>query len=326
MVPTPGVPCYVASVQRRALAAWCAACLLGAVGCGEDASTTVTRTIGPEGGQVSSHDGVLTVLFLPGALEENQEISIAPSDAPPKAFGPVYRVKPDVDLKIGAEVSFQHPLPDDEDTAAVGAIRREAFASGNARWVSLGRSELSESADFVAAIDGELSMFYTVLDSGVAGTTTGPPSTGTGTMNATEPGTTGPTTTGIPPDLGGDTDPTTGGGPISHAADIQPIWDDNCLRAVGCHVAGGAVPNLETDAYNNVINAASAVATASLVTPGDPTTSYLMHKLDATHSLDANLGGCGCAGAGNSMPSGANLLPEGPRTLIRDWITQGAEP
>jgi hypothetical protein len=52
----------------------------------------------------------------------------------------------------------------------------------------------------------------------------------------------------------------------------------------------------------------------------------MMHKLDATHDLDAALGGCGCNGQGLPMPQGRPLLPAETRAIIRAWIDGGAEP
>ena len=60
------------------------------------------------------------------------------------------------------------------------------------------------------------------------------------------------------------------------------------------------------------------------VTGGDPQASYLQHKLDGTHALEADLGGCGCGGSGGLMPAGARMLDAGLRDRVRSWIEQGA--
>lgn len=286
----------------------------GFSGCSDDGDErTVRKRIGNSGGQITSHDGFLTILFLPGSLSSSQEISITPSDTPPPIFGPAYRVRPDVELEIDAEVTYNRILPNDPTGAAVAAVRRASFESGEGQWIALPTIELDVDNQLVTGIDSELSLFYGLLEgddiSGTTGTTTLDPTNVSGN-DSVEP-----------------TDTDTDGGPLSHAADIQPIWEANCFgTGTGCHTAGEQAPNLEDDAYGEIVDGASLVAAAPLVTAGDSALSYLMHKLDATHTLDTNLGGCGCAGSGSPMPLGTDLLPQETRDLIRTWIDAGAMP
>lgn len=147
---------------------------------------------------------------------------------------------------------------------------------------------------------------------GGTGTT---PGTGTGTM--TTPTTSDGTTDGT------DTTGSTGNmGMLSHAADIQPIWDANCVT--GCHVAGGTASAwflLTSDvAYTSIVNKASiSFPTLTLVVPGDPDMSYLMHKIQGTQ---ADVGG-GTA----SMPQPPAMpLADADVQKISAWIEQGAMP
>ena len=55
---------------------------------------------------------------------------------------------------------------------------------------------------------------------------------------------------------------------------------------------------------------------------GDPTTSFLMHKLDGTQgAFDAQCTGGSC---GSRMPAGGAALSVAIRDAIRAWIAAGA--
>jgi hypothetical protein len=106
------------------------------------------------------------------------------------------------------------------------------------------------------------------------------------------------------------------GGEVSHDADIQPIWDANCVE--NCHSPGGLAEFLDlSDAYPTLIDQASAQATGSLVEPGSSADSYLVAKLRGTQ-VDAG-------GNGGQMPSGGNApLDEATISTIEAWIDAGA--
>lgn len=116
----------------------------------------------------------------------------------------------------------------------------------------------------------------------------------------------------------GDGDP----GALSYAADIQPIWDDNCTNS-GCHQMGGLAEflDLSGDSYGNVVGVLSTQNTSlQLVEANSSGTSYLVDKLRGTQ-IDAG-------GMGGSMPAGANAmpLPEETIMLIEAWIDGGVLP
>jgi len=293
----------------------CTGCLLvlglGALGaCGGDdgPADRVRKTIGTEGGLISSHDGVLTIVLQAGALVEATEIEIYPSDDPPLVFGPAYRVRPNVPLEIDAEVTYRRVLPADPSGVTVGAIHREDFENGSGFWRALPRLELDVENDAVLATDSELSMFYALLDDGVAGTEDGG-SSEDGSDPTTE-------TAGEETD---DTDATTGFGPLSHAVDIAPIWAANCL-GMGCHQPqeppGPTTLYLDSDPYAALVGVSAIGANLPLVDPGDPEDSYVLYKL-RNEQADVN-------GSGSPMPLGKPMLPDATIAMIEAWIGQGA--
>lgn len=116
-------------------------------------------------------------------------------------------------------------------------------------------------------------------------------------------------------DEGGESE--TGGGELSHAADIQPIWDDNCLN--GCHTPGGIGMPLDlSNAYATIVGMPSSqVSGVSLVEPGSSADSYLLAKL---RGEQAQLGGVGI-----QMPAGgAAPLDDATISVIEAWIDAGA--
>ena len=115
----------------------------------------------------------------------------------------------------------------------------------------------------------------------------------------------------------GDGDP----GTLSYAADIQPIWDANCVTA--CHSPGGSAVSfldLSGDSYANVVGAMSAsVPSLTLVIAGDAENSYLVHKLNGTQAA--------AGGGGSAMPSPPNdPLDAATIATIETWINDGAAP
>lgn len=114
---------------------------------------------------------------------------------------------------------------------------------------------------------------------------------------------------------------TTGGGAgLSHAADIQPIWDAKCVSA--CHETGGAAATIllltEGDAFAALVDAQSpSIPGLTLVVPGDRESSYLWHKVNGSQ---ADVGG-----GGLKMPIGGSLDASDLET-IGQWIDEGAKP
>jgi mono/diheme cytochrome c family protein len=112
---------------------------------------------------------------------------------------------------------------------------------------------------------------------------------------------------GSAPNAPNDPDPVA----VSFAADIQPIFDGNCLGCHGAATSGGL--DLRAAATpGSLVNAAATGYPGSRVVPGSPLTSVLYLKVQ------------GDASTGDRMPLGGAALSAAQRALIRDWIEQGA--
>ena len=123
----------------------------------------------------------------------------------------------------------------------------------------------------------------------------------------------------------------TGTPSYSHAADIQPIWDANCVT--GCHDSACATPGtcdplnqnldltLDGDGYDDLVDRMSVQFPAMVrVKPGDPENSYLWHKIAGTPEMVC------MAGCGTQMPKGTMPLDDATQQMIYDWIAGGANP
>lgn len=107
----------------------------------------------------------------------------------------------------------------------------------------------------------------------------------------------------------------------SHAEDMQPIWDGNCI--IYCHAVGmepaAADLDLYDDAFGSIVNEPSSqVPQMMLVSPGAPDQSYLWHKLTGTH-LDVG-------GEGEAMPATGVSLDDETLARVEAWIAAGAPP
>ena len=121
---------------------------------------------------------------------------------------------------------------------------------------------------------------------------------------------------------------------LTHAADVQPIWDMHCVT--GCHESGGSWPATDlTDGHAGLVDAAgvgpqsSNVEDMQLVTPGNPELSYVLYKLRGTQGDVFEDPAMGL----QSMPieddgmGGYNELPSIPAAdiqTVEDWILCGA--
>jgi hypothetical protein len=110
------------------------------------------------------------------------------------------------------------------------------------------------------------------------------------------------------------------GGALSHAADIQPIWDANCVT--GCHMPGGtaaSVLDLSGDAHPRIVDVDSGqAALLKLVASGNSMDSYLIAKLEGNQAA--------AGGTGLQMPSGGPALDAATIQTIKDWVDAGAAP
>ncbi len=126
-------------------------------------------------------------------------------------------------------------------------------------------------------------------------------------------------------DSGTDTAPgdSSGSTALSHATDIQPIWDEHCTMA--CHEPDGEwgfLLDMSGDAYAAIVEvSAPQFSSLNHIEPGDLDASYLWLKINDMH---ADAGGSGLpmpkarAGMPATMLSGAQL------DMIEEWILGGA--
>lgn len=106
--------------------------------------------------------------------------------------------------------------------------------------------------------------------------------------------------------------------PVSFKDDIQPLLNSQC---VFCHVTGaenGGL-NLGRRESHASLMAASTEAPMPRVSPGDPSKSYLLHKLKGTH-LEVG-------GSGSAMPmyDPPKPFPKEHLDLVERWIREGAQ-
>lgn len=111
---------------------------------------------------------------------------------------------------------------------------------------------------------------------------------------------------------------------VSFSADVQPVVTAKC---VGCHDdtdPPGGLNLLAGAAYAGLVNVQAVQDTAApildRIEPGDPEASFLIHKIQGTHTAAGGRGGrmpAGCPG------SRACLTPEEIQ-LIRQWVVEGA--
>ena len=109
------------------------------------------------------------------------------------------------------------------------------------------------------------------------------------------------------------------GGPGVLTADFASI-QANVFTPIctGCHTGAAAPLGLRLDegvSYALLVNAPSTEVPGLLrVAPGDPSSSYLIQKLEGTAQVGAR------------MPLGGAPLPQETITVIRQWILEGAQP
>lgn len=111
----------------------------------------------------------------------------------------------------------------------------------------------------------------------------------------------------------------TGAATPTLSSDVQPIFTASCAFS-GCH--GGSSPqqgmNLTAgQAHANIANVPSRESRLVRVCPGQPDSSYLVHKIQGTQAT--------VGGSGDRMPLGGAPLSDAQIKTIRDWITAGAQ-
>jgi Ca2+-binding RTX toxin-like protein len=102
---------------------------------------------------------------------------------------------------------------------------------------------------------------------------------------------------------------------VDYPTQIQSIFSQRCDH---CHSGSGAPQGLRLDVANSfgdlVDVPSQEVPSLKRVEPGDPDNSYLVQKIEGT------------AAVGGRMPLGGSRLPQAEIDLIRQWISEGANP
>ena len=107
--------------------------------------------------------------------------------------------------------------------------------------------------------------------------------------------------------------------PVSFKDDVQPILNSQC---VFCHVTGAENGGLNLgrrEAHAALLAPSTGAPAMPRVTPGDPSKSYLVHKLKGTQ-LEA-----GGSGAQMPMYDPPKPFPAEHLELIERWIEEGAQ-
>lgn len=105
--------------------------------------------------------------------------------------------------------------------------------------------------------------------------------------------------------------------PVSFKADLVPVLKSRCAA---CHLTGKEAGNMALHpkaALASLLGRKSTESRYLLVAPGKPADSYLIMKLDGTHTKRG--------GSGERMPFGAPPLDAATIAKFKAWIAAGAK-
>jgi hypothetical protein len=114
---------------------------------------------------------------------------------------------------------------------------------------------------------------------------------------------------------------------VTFSGDVLPIFSASCAF-VSCHGSetgpqGGVYLGTNSAlVYSNLVGVASTyLPTMPRIDPGNPGSSFLLHRVDG----DAcTLPGCTMAACSELMPQDSTPLPQAELLTLRAWIAQGA--
>jgi hypothetical protein len=154
------------------------------------------------------------------------------------------------------------------------------------------------------AVIGQFATLSLVLALAACGGSTGP-DTNDPDGNDSNDGTTSPCSAAA--------DPT-----ASLSCDVQPIFSASCALS-GCHAGPSPAENLDLGtgaAFGAIVNVPAVQAALMRIRPGQPDSSYLVHKIQGTQ---ASVGGSGVR-----MPLGRAALSQAQIDTVRAWVSAGA--
>lgn len=109
---------------------------------------------------------------------------------------------------------------------------------------------------------------------------------------------------------------------VSFSQSVQPIFTTRCGNCHGGQPQGRPMSLAAGQALANTVNVrALQTDTSTLmdrIEPGNPDASYLVHKLQGSHTSPT------VRGSGSRMPLSPTPLSDADIQLIRQWITEGA--
>jgi hypothetical protein len=110
------------------------------------------------------------------------------------------------------------------------------------------------------------------------------------------------------------------GDSVTFAADIQPIFTQNCAFAGGCHAGTSPAQGMNLSAglaYANIVDVPANEAPLRRIRPSRPDSSYMVHKLQGTQAT--------VGGSGGQMPLGGTPLTADLIARLRAWVALGAK-
>ena len=102
-------------------------------------------------------------------------------------------------------------------------------------------------------------------------------------------------------------------GPDLYGTQIQPIWNERCIRCHGIQFTSAQL-DLTLDEAELLDVASDTLPEMDRVEPGSLEDSFLWHKLRGTHVDLA------ATGMGETMPQGEGPLDEEQIALVESWI------
>jgi hypothetical protein len=100
------------------------------------------------------------------------------------------------------------------------------------------------------------------------------------------------------------------------------VWTQVISQNCGCHGGSNSHWNHSgsaATAYSELVGVPSNQSGLDRIEPGDASLSYLAHKLNGTHNTTA------VGGGGSRMPRNQPQLSPALRSLVEDWVNDGAQ-